>query len=91
MLRIKALQSFDRAVADAAEELAALDARRADAFTPAVGAAYEQVCENPSIGRPLGGRVRGHPLIGFSFAVIYEVSDAEVCFLYLAPTSPDRK
>ena len=91
MLRIKALKSFDRAVADAADELAALDARHADAFTLAVGAACERVCENPGIGRPLGGGVRGHPLIGFSFAMIYEAGDAEICFLYLAPTSPDRK
>lgn len=84
MLRIKALTSFDRAVEDAADELAAFDARSADAFTLATGAAYDRVCENPKVGRPLGGGVMSHPLLGFPFAVIYEVTDTEICFLYLA-------
>jgi hypothetical protein len=56
-------------------------------FFHAAGAAYDRICEQPGLGRALAGGLFSHSLVGFPFAVIYEVTDMEICFLYLAAFS----
>ena len=84
MLRIRVLASFDLAVEEATHEFAVSDIRRAAAFSLAVGAAFERICENPGLGHPIVGGMSAHALDGFAYAVIYEVTEREICFLYLA-------
>jgi hypothetical protein len=82
--RINVLASFDLSIEEVKNELAVADRPRAGEFALAAGAAFERVCENPGIGRPMGGVMFSHKLHGFPFAVIYEVTEAELCFIYLA-------
>jgi hypothetical protein len=73
-------------VASVATDLERHDPHSARQFLLAAGAAVEQICEQPGLGHPIGGGVFGHAIDGFPFAVIYEVTETEICFLYLAAT-----
>lgn len=84
MLRISLTESYDTAVDAAAIEHAGGDRHVVREVYRAAGAAYDRICEQPGLGRSLGGVMFSHSLIGFPFAVIYEVTDTEICFLYLA-------
>lgn len=84
MLRINLTNSYHSAVAIAEIEYAREDQRAALDLYLAAGAAVERICQNPELGRSLGGVMFSHKLTGFPFSIIYEVTDVELCFLYLA-------
>lgn len=83
MKRIRALASFDLSIEETKDEFAVEDRPRSQAFVLATGAAVERICENPGLGRSLGGVMYVHTIVGFSFSIIYEVTDVEICLLYL--------
>jgi hypothetical protein len=84
VLKASITPSFDAAVIAAAAEIRRRGRDHEIAYRLEIGAAYERICDEPIIGRSLGGAMRSHRLVHFPFAIIYEVTDDEIVFLYLA-------
>ena len=84
MRRISFASSFFDAIEATSSELAEREWRDVSACNLEIRAAVEWVCEQPGIGRSLCGGMHSHRLVHFPFSVIYEVTDGEIVFLYLA-------
>jgi plasmid stabilization system protein ParE len=85
VLKANLTPSYTEALDMTALEIGRKSRKDEMAFRLEIEAAYERICETPDIGRSLRGAMHSHRLMHFRLAIIYEVTDDEIVFLYLAP------